>query len=150
VPSRYVPLSRPPKGAWARHIQAKRQEWGWSQQHAFEQLREGLHLGPKSRASYVKIDEGGRQPTADEAAYLASVFGWPEPEPEAEPSADVGVGALVGAITALVEELRLARLRQETFDEHVLELLAAVAGGRRDPEAPPSDSARAAPAGTAR
>lgn len=106
VPSRYVPLSRPPRGAWARHIQAKRREWGWSQQHAFERLRDGLHLGPKSRASYVKIDEGGRQPTEDEAAYLASVFGWPEDE-AAEPPAQAD--AILTAVNALVQELREER-----------------------------------------
>lgn len=152
----YRPPSRPPTGAWAIHLHSVRRERGLSQQQAFELVQPALGISPKSRAVYVALDMGRRQPNEDEARVLAAEFGWPPEGIEADAVATdqaaivTALDRQTDAITALVDELRLARLRQETFDEQVLQLLAALAGARRDHEEQPSDSGRATPAGTAR
>ena len=73
--SGYRPPSTEPRGKWARAIHAKRRSDGISQTGAFEVLGERLGLGPKSRAAYVAIDLGLRQPTEAEAAVLAEWLG---------------------------------------------------------------------------
>jgi hypothetical protein len=90
-----------------------RRDRDWSQTQAFEALREGLRLGPKSRASYIKIDMGARVPTLDEGEFLIRFFGRnPDDIPEDDESVDPLVAALQAqteAILGLAEELRLAR-----------------------------------------
>lgn len=60
----YRPPSTPPKGRWAVFLHEERRARDWNQTQAFEALREGLRLGQKSRASYVALDMGARQPRA--------------------------------------------------------------------------------------
>lgn len=150
----YRPPSRPPKGAWARHLHQRRRERNLSQAQAFELVFEGLKLSKRSRAVYAAIDMGDRQPRADEAEYLASVFGWP-PEDDV-PSAGSGDGissdsaALIAAIRSLVEEMRLSRAQQDESTQALLEAVAAVAhGGRGQPETS-DDTGHEAHAGTGR
>jgi hypothetical protein len=102
-----------------------RRDLDWSQQQAFEALRDGLKLGPKSRASYIAIDMGKRAPTLKEQEFLVDYFGkspddFPD-EPGPTERTDVLVAALRGqtdAISALVAELRLtAAIRRATDAE---------------------------------
>lgn len=79
----------------------------WSQQQAFEELREGLGLGPKSRASYIKLDMGPRPPNVRQQEYLVAYFGQTPDDPIVSPSSEGD--QLVAAIRELVEELRLQR-----------------------------------------
>jgi hypothetical protein len=111
----YRPPSRPPKGAWAIHLHSVRRERGLSQQQAFELVQADLGLSPKSRAVYVAIDMGDRQPTPAEKAVLAARWGWPT-EADTDPDAASDQAALIAAldrqtsaITNLVEELRRQR-----------------------------------------
>jgi transcriptional regulator with XRE-family HTH domain len=110
-----------PRGRWAWFLQRMRQERGWSQQRAFEELRVGLHLGPKSRASYRAIDIGERLPTPAEQEFFVKYFRKsPDDFPEAvEPTepADALVEALrsqTEAISALVSGLDVLTVGQAT------------------------------------
>jgi hypothetical protein len=89
-----------------------REDRGWSQQRAFEELRFGLQFGPKSRASYRALDIGTRIPTIAEQEFIVGFFGKsPDDLPDLiEPTepADALVAALTAqteAINALVERL---------------------------------------------
>lgn len=107
----YRPPSRSPRGAWARHIHEKRRDRGLSQSAAFELLYEGLGLSPRSRSAYLAIDMGDRQPNEREAAYLASVFGWPSTDVPEAAGATESNEVLVAAIdrqTAMLERLLMA------------------------------------------
>lgn len=126
----YRPPSNEPKGRWAKHIHAVRRERGWSQTRGFEAVREGLGLGPKSRAAYIPLDDGRRAPSASEEAVLADVYGWPPESPTEPPerpeSGVTGLDALVAAIAEqtrvmgeLVKELRVARGVTEGVRERV-------------------------------
>ena len=76
-----------------------RRDRDWSQQQGFEALREGLHFGPKSRASYSAIDMGKRAPTPTEQEFLVRYFGKsPDDVPEAEEPTE-RPDALVEALT---------------------------------------------------
>lgn len=79
----------------------------WSQQQAFEELRQGLGLGPKSRASYIKLDMGPRPPNVRQQEYLVAYFGQTPDDPP--PLVAGEKDELVAAIRALVEEMRLQR-----------------------------------------
>ncbi len=114
----YRPPSRQPKGAWAQHLHSVRRERDLSQTQAFELVYEGLGISRTSRAVYLAIDMGDRQPNPREAEYLASVFGWP-PEPargplgSTESGGDVASALLVQsraieAQTAAISELAAA------------------------------------------
>lgn len=119
----YRPPSREPQGRWARHIHAKRREWGWSQTRGFEAVREGLGLGEKSRSAYIPIDEGKRQPTPDEERALIAVYGVPEEPPEPEPTRD----DLAGSIRELAEAIRQERAERIEWERGLLESLQALA-----------------------
>ena len=128
----YRPPSSEPQGRWAKHIHAKRREWGWSQTRGFEAVREGLGLGPKSRAAYITLDQGPRVPTTGEEQALAAVYGYPPevaPEPlEATQTPDSLVTALraqTAAIRELVEEMRLARAEDLVSREALMTALGA-------------------------
>ncbi len=95
-----------------------RRERDLSQTQAFELVYEGLGISRTSRAVYLAIDMGDRQPNPREAEYLASVFGWP-PEPatgaigSTESGGDVASALLVQAAaiteqTAAISELAAA------------------------------------------
>lgn len=118
----YRPPSRAPKGAWANHLHAIRRERDLSQTQAFELVYEGLGISPKSRAVYLAIDMGDRQPSKTEAEYLASVFGWPSEAVEPPVTPDTLAAAInrqAAALEALVARLdgdwsdRLAKIEQE-------------------------------------
>lgn len=148
----YRPPSRPPRGARATHLHAVRRDRDLSQTQAFELVYAGLGISPKSRAVYLAIDMGDRQPTATEAEYLASVFGWPSEPTEATESGDPLVAALTrqsAAIEALVEELRLARAGQVVANDVLLQAIAAAVGGPA-PQGTSAGSGHEAPAGTGR
>jgi len=108
-----------------------RQDREWSQQQGFEALREGLHLGPKSRASYIAIDMGHRQPTVAEQAFLVSYFGKSpddlpiSPDPNEE-SLDLikALSAQTEAINRLVD--RLESLASQAIRDGVADELRAV------------------------
>jgi hypothetical protein len=96
-----------------------RRDRDWSQQQAFEALRDGLHFGPKSRASYTAIDMGRRPPTPGEQAFLVKYFGKSPDDapdrPEATETTDPLVCALMRqteAIEALVAELAESRTQR--------------------------------------
>jgi hypothetical protein len=144
----YRPPNRPPKRAWARHLHEVRRERKLSQTQAFELVYEGLGLSPKSRAVYVAIDMGDRQPTAREAEYLASVFGWPPDIEEAEPPA-TDQAALIAALdrqSAAMEALVAMMAPVVLGQEHRLEKVEAVLeslvqGAMQDGDARPAHEA---------
>lgn len=137
-----------PKGRWARYLHQMRRELDWSQQQAFETLRDGLQLGPKSRASYVAIDMGKRQPTVGEQQFLVRYFGkspddFPDIQEPAE-QADPLVAALRGqtaAISALVDQIgaAFAIIAAGGDAEHVRDAQVAIDAAREDPPAEPAD-----------
>lgn len=98
--SGYRPPSTEPKGRWARHIHAFRRAQGWSQTRGFEATREGLGLSEKSRAAYIAIDQGLREPKPSEEEALAAVYGWPSDEPAPEVALE-GQAAMLAEIRAL-------------------------------------------------
>lgn len=87
-----------------------RQVRDWSQTQAFEALRDGLDLGPRSRAAYIKLDMGERPPRPREQQFLIEYFGsGPDDIPTIGADKDPLVEAINGqteAINALVAELR--------------------------------------------
>jgi 5'-deoxynucleotidase YfbR-like HD superfamily hydrolase len=117
-----------------------REDRGWSQQRAFEELRFGLQFGPKSRASYRALDIGTRIPTILEQEFFVSYFGKsPDDLPDlVEPTepADALVAALTrqaAAIEALVGELQKEREDGRdvatAFDRAATHLLQALRPG---------------------
>lgn len=119
----YRPPSATPRGRWAAFLHQQRRERDWSQQQAFEALHEGLGLGPRSRASYVALDMGDRQPKPHEAAFLGSYFG---AEPSNEDAPPEPTPDLATALLALVEELGEMRKERQALATKVEELSAAV------------------------
>lgn len=139
----YRPPNRPPKGAWATHLHAIRRERDLSQVQAFELVQEGLGLSPKSRAVYIAIDMGDRQPKPEEAEYLASVFGWPSAATEPTESGDPLVAALtrqseaIEALVALLTPLVSDQASRLSEAESLLARLSAQAfAGAPTPRAP--------------
>lgn len=114
----YRPPSREPKGRWARHIHAVRRARGWSQTAGFEAVREGMGLSPKSRAAYIAVDMGERQPTPKEEAALIAVYGLPPEASEMPLEATESGDALVEAIRAQTKAM--------------LALVAAIEGERAE------------------
>ena len=104
VSSGYRPPSTEPRGKWARAIHRKRRADGLSQQAAFEVLAERLGFSLKSRAAYVALDMGTRQPTEAEAIVLADwLGGYPDDEPMAASGHDTpDVAALLARVDSLV------------------------------------------------
>jgi transcriptional regulator with XRE-family HTH domain len=92
----YRPSAKPPVGRWAAFLHAQRRQRDWSQQRAFKELREGLGLSENSRASYVNIDMGVREPTEKEAAFLVQFFGR-EPDEAAASGGEVAEGSDLAA-----------------------------------------------------
>lgn len=133
-----------------------RKDRDWSQTRAFEELREGLHFGPKSRSAYIALETGQRQPTTDEQKYLIGYFGKtpddvPEPIRAPNPMLEVAdairaqteaINALVGLLEPLVStagervDIRLGALEAE------LQSLRARprAGGPQGPPVPDGSS----------
>lgn len=97
----YRPSKRPPRGAWARHLQARRAERDLSAVEAFELVYERIGWSPKSRTAYVAIDSGDRQPKGIEVTVLGAEFGWPSAE-----DADPDVADTASLIAALGEQTR--------------------------------------------
>jgi len=156
--SGYRPPSTEPRGKWAQAIHRKRRSDGISQTGAFELLGSRLGLGPKSRAAYVAIDLGLRQPTDAEAVILADwLGGYPSDDMEtggAGATADPAVSSLIlalaaqtEAITALVGELREARAERDAALEELRAQVRALEAWRSNPD--PSEvgesAARSAP-----
>jgi hypothetical protein len=102
----YRPSKRPPKGAWARHLQEQRRLRDLSAVEAFERVHERIGWSPKSRTAYVAIDSGDRQPRGIEVTVLGEEFGWPPDPLDAEPSEDATMAA---ALLAVMGELRAVR-----------------------------------------
>ena len=135
----YRPSVSRPSGPWGPTLDRVRRERDWSQQQAFEALREGLRLGPKSRAAYVSL-EAGRVPSPEQHAYLVSQFG--EPEPVAAATTE---GDLAGSIRELAEAIRQERAERIEWERGVLESLQALAQAlvqRDDPEPAPRAGVR--------
>ncbi len=114
----YRPSSRPPQGRWALFLHEQRRSRDWSQSQAFEALRAVLGLGPRSRASYLALDMGDREPRAGEQAALVAFFG-AEPSDHIEPVAEPTNIDLAAAITALVGELGEWRRERETIESRL-------------------------------
>lgn len=76
----YRAPAKAPLTDWGRFIVRRRAELAWSATRAFEAVRDGLNLGPKSRSAYLAF-EYDREPTEQEAAVFREVFGG-EPGPE--------------------------------------------------------------------
>jgi len=150
VPNRYRPPSTPPKGAWGRHIDARRREWGWSQTEGFRRCRAGLRLSENSRSAYLKLDHGDAEPDEAQAKALAKVYGWPpaldperpaeeEPAPLADAVADqaaliAALGKQTDAINALVRELQLGRERDQDAAAAILRAAEALGSIPRQSE----------------
>lgn len=136
--SGYRPPSTEPRGKWARAIHAKRRSDGISQTGAFELLGSRLGLGPKSRAAYVAIDLGLREPTEAEQRVLADWLGGYPADVAESGAGDTppGLADLIGSISALVEEIRAARRERADLEERVLalELAARLRGSSPDGE----------------
>ena len=106
--SGYRPPSTEPRGKWAIALDKKARELGISQTGVFEQLREGLGLGPKSRSAYLPLHLGVRPPTDAEAKVLADWLGyWPE---DVEP----GEGGSTGDTSAPGLSELIAKLDAQT------------------------------------
>jgi hypothetical protein len=120
-----------------------RQERGWSQQHAFEELRVGLHLGPKSRASYRALDVGERLPTPSEQEFFVKYFRKsPDDFPEAvEPTEPAD--ALVEALRSQTEAISDLAITPGGLIILVVVLGSAIwwVRGRTAPESPDGDGA---------
>jgi hypothetical protein len=116
--SMYRPPSKPPETPWARHIDRVMQREGWSQTKAFKVAREALGLGEESRSAFLPylID---KEPDAEQAKALASVFGWPdaEDEPKQTPPAP--------AEDPVVEAINRQTKAIERLADHVEALLAS-------------------------
>lgn len=138
-PMSYRPSSKPPRGAWARHLQEQRRLRDLSQTQAFELVYERVGWSPKSRTAYVAIDMGDRQPKGNEVTVLGAEFGWPSDpvESEATETPDALIAALAAqtaAINALVAEMRLSRAEQSGAFEGIERALRVVANIREDEE----------------
>lgn len=150
----YRPPSRPPKTAWARHLDSVRRREDWSAQEMFEKAAADLGYSPKSRTAFLPYLED-REPTAAAAAVLRRHFGDPPPDaaqPEPEPTPqDVLIAAMLAqtnAITALVEEMRLHRERDQDAARAMLDAAKALVSAQRPPATPESKEP-AAPLGSA-
>jgi hypothetical protein len=100
----YRPLSKPPKGAWARHLQKRREERDLSQTQAFELVCERIGWSRHSRTAYTAIDNGDRQPKGIEVTVLGAEFGWP-PDPQDAEDAPPDQAALIKALAAQTEAI---------------------------------------------
>lgn len=96
----YRPPSAEPEGKWANAIHAKRRADGLSQTAAFKLLRGQLNLSENSRAAYVALDMGEREPREHEEKILAAWLGyWPEdPTDATSPPKGDTPGGLVAAL----------------------------------------------------
>lgn len=113
----YRPLGVPPRGAWARHLQAERKKRDLSQIEAFELVYRKVGWSPKSRTAFTKIDKGEATPNEEVAAALAEVFGWPEEQPDQVDDEIDLVGALNRQASAM-ERQALAFDRLASALEH--------------------------------
>jgi hypothetical protein len=92
-----------------------RRERDWSQQQAFRALYAGLRLSENSRASYVALDMGDRQPRASEREFLIAYFGAGPSDADAEPSVATVAGdtdRLIAAGDRHTEAITAALKRQ--------------------------------------
>lgn len=130
----YRPPVRPPRGSWALFLHRQRRKRNWSQQQAFQELREGLRLSPASRASYVALDMGDRQPRPAEAAFLTEFF---DASPDAEADPEEAMQYLPPEVQAMVAGLDSNRQFQVELLERLEALTKAIerAGLRPPPEA---------------
>lgn len=97
-----------------------RQARDWSQTQAFEALRDGLGLGPKSRASYIRLDMGDRAPRPREMQFLVDYFGQgPDERPTVEERDPLvlAVEEQTRAIHELIAELRSTREPRRVTNE---------------------------------
>lgn len=117
-------MRREPRGRWSRFLIRQRELRGWTQREAFERLREGLHLGPESRTSYGNLERDTRQPTPDEAAFLARFYG---AEPTDEPEAEPGVLTVVD-LAPVVAAIDRQTAALTAFAEKLGTLLSAESG----------------------
>jgi transcriptional regulator with XRE-family HTH domain len=131
VMSGYRPPSRPPRGRWAQWLHRRRRELGLSQTQAFERLlAAGMPWSPKSRATYVAIDMGDRQPRPDEAEILARVFGKPDESigEEEDLVRQDRIDRLLALVESLLDEIARERARAVVREEVLLKLLGNALG----------------------
>ena len=94
-----------------------REERGWSQQRAFEQLHEALGLGPRSRASYISLEKS-REPDPDQQEAIAEFYkARPNELDQIEPEPETGPLTLAGALYDLTVELREMRHEREAWQQ---------------------------------
>lgn len=105
----YRAPTKAPVTAWGRFLVRRRSELDWSATQAFEAVREGLHLSPKSRTAYLPF-EFDREPNADEAAVFMAVFGG-EPDERDVIARPLGPADDVSSLVAELRETN-ALLRQ--------------------------------------
>jgi len=123
----YRPSKDEPKGRWARHLHERRRLDNLSQMQAFELVQERMGWSRKSRASYVAIDMGTRQPRPEETTILAEEFGWP-PDPEIDN--DLEDPTLAAALNAMAAELAAIRAERAAWQHGVVAVLRAYADGQ--------------------
>ena len=110
----YRPSKRPPRGAWARHLQEQRRLRDLSAVAAFELVYERIGWSRKSRTAYVAIDAGDRQPKGTEVTVLGAEFGWP-PDPLDSDETPADQAALVSALTAQTKAINDLVERLDSF-----------------------------------
>lgn len=111
------------RGKWGTFLLEQRSARKWTQADAFEELRAGLGLGPTSRASYVLLERGQRQPNPAQQRFLVGFYR-AEPlevsEVDDEPT-------LARALIALTDELRESRRHREDAEARLRAMEAGLA-----------------------
>lgn len=126
----YRPPTKMPTSAWARFLHEQHRLRDWSATRGFEELREGLGLGPKSRTAYTDwLLSGRRDPNAAEAAFLREFFGGgPEDMASVSPPEPVDLQAATLALLtrqAEAAERQAAALEaQNVINARLADLLA--------------------------
>jgi hypothetical protein len=138
-----------PIGEWLRETRLRQITPGkrkpWSQDYLLERMQEEVGWS-SHRPNYSKYETGKSKPepdTLDKFIAFWTARGEPGPdlspkrvqEPPADPLA-AAIRAQTEAITALVEELRLARLQQVEVSEVALRAIGALGAGRDLPRTP--------------
>lgn len=102
----YRPPTYAPPTPWSRYLHDQLRRRDWSYTRAFEELREGLGLAPKSRTAFTDwVLNGKRPPSPREAEFLRSYFGGgPEDLPEVKEAPPVDpVAAAIDRQTKAIE-----------------------------------------------
>lgn len=117
--------TKPPAG-WPAWLRDQRLAKGWKQQDVFDRVRTQFGWGPKSVSLYGDIERGAKELTDEDKVFLAALYDATPADvmepPAAEPTPDL-IAVLTRqsiAIEALVDEMRLARERDQDAASAIL------------------------------